>query len=319
MQKKQLFEEPKYIKQGKIPYVYKNKKYNIWYGMVGIKKNYPLLILHGGPGGSHSNLVPLQSLGSEREVIFYDQLGCGYSDKPDDKSLWNIDRYVDEVRFVVNELGLKKYHLLGHSWGGMLAIAFASKCPQNILSLSLMSPILNMPLYVNGTRLKLRGNLPTGYSKIIDDFEINGKGDANEYKKALLTHLKLHICKFFPNPPEPLIRLNHLAHKQVHDEMIGENCNSELNIIGNLKNVDVSNLIKDISIPILFSCGDIECCPPEDVQTYYKFAKNAKFNIFKGCRHMTMLEKPLEFNDLVRRFLFESEKGADAVCERMNF
>ncbi|MBN1331917.1 proline iminopeptidase-family hydrolase [Candidatus Dojkabacteria bacterium] len=305
---KKWFDEPEYTKQGKIPYEDKGKKYNLWYGIAGDHRKPPLLVLHGGPGGSHSNLISLQALGFEREVVFYDQLGCGFSDKPNDKHLWNIDRYIDEVKCLVDGLNLGNYHLLGHSWGGMLAVAFASKYPKNILSLSLMSPILNMPLYVNGTRIKLRKNLSDGYDKIIDNFEMQGKGDADKYKKALIEHLKLHICKLFPNPPEPLTRLSHLSHKQVHDEMIGENCTSELNILGNLKGVDVSGLLKDINIPILFSCGDVECCPPEDVETYYKLASNAELHILKGCRHMTMLEEPVKFNNLVREFICKHEK-----------
>jgi proline iminopeptidase len=84
---------------------------------------------------------------------------------------------------------------------------------------------------------------------------------------------------------------------------IGFNCTSELNISGNLKNVDVSPLIKNLEIPILFSCGDFECCPPEDVKTYYKLASNAKFHIFKDCRHMTMLENPIEFLNVVLDFI----------------
>jgi proline-specific peptidase len=185
----------------------------------------------------------------------------------------------------------------------MLATAFTSKYPKGIVSLSLMSPILNMPLYINGTRIKLRNNLTTGYTKIIDDFEKSRKGNPEEYKKALMEHLKKHICKLFPNPPEPLTRLSHLSHKQVHDVMIGPDCHSELNIWGNLKETDVSGFIKDLDIPILFTCGDFECCPPEDVEEYYRSARNAELYIFKNCRHMTMLEEPVEFLNVVHKFI----------------
>lgn len=297
------FEEPRYIDEGKVQYHHEGKKYNLWYGKTGVSKKPPLLVLHGGPGGSHSNLVPLQALGFDREVIFYDQLGCGHSDKPDNKSLWNIDRYIEEVRAITLSLTKGKYHLLGHSWGGMLATAFAHKYPDAILSLSLMSPILNMPLYANGTRLALRRNLPKGYEEIIDNFELHQKGDPDKYKKALMKHLQMHICKFFPNPPEPLTRLSHLAHQQVHDEMIGKNCFSELTISGNLKDVNVAPLLKKIDIPTLFSCGDVECCPPKDVETYVKFAQDPQFHLFEECRHMTMLEKPVDFLNVVGDFL----------------
>ena len=299
------FEEPKYTKQEKILYKYKYKYYRLWYGRVGISKNYPLLVLHGGPGGSHSNLVSLQALGFEREIYFYDQLGCGNSDKPDERSLWNINRYTDELKTVVDTLGLTEFHLLGHSWGGMLATAFAHKYPDGIKSISLMSPILNMPLYINGTRLDLRRDMPADYTKIIDDFELYGKGDFEIYKKGLLEHLKRNICKSFPNPPAPLTRLSHLRYKQVHDEMIGLNCESELNILGNLKNVDVSGYIKVLNIPLLFTCGDYECCPPGDLKTYVDQNTKSEFHVFVGSRHMTMLDSPLEFLNVTRKFLIK--------------
>lgn len=304
---KAWLDEPQFTTEGTLEYAYGKETFDLWYGKVGINKKPPLLVLHGGPGGSHSNLVPLQALGDEREIIFYDQLGCGYSEKPDNPSLWNIERYVEEVKAVVDKLSLKQYHLLGHSWGGMLTTAFSHKYPEGILSLSLMSPILNMPLYVNGTRLQLRGNLTPGYVKVIDEYELQGKGDPEEYRTALMQHLQLHICKLFPNPPSALTRLSHLAHRQVHDEMIGVNCTSELNILGNLREVNVAPLLKEIHIPILFSCGDVECCPPKDVRTYVALVKNASFHVFNGCRHMTMLEEPEEFVNLVGEFISKKD------------
>ncbi len=301
------FEKPNYSQEGTVEYEYQNKKYKLWYGKVGEKKLPPLLILHGGPGGSHSNLTPLHILGSDREIIFYDQLGCGFSDKPDNKSLWTIERYTDEVQAVVSKLKLKNYHLLGHSWGGMLALSFASKYPEGILSLELMSPIINMPRYIKHTSKKLKTNLSGDYAKVIDDYEFKNIGDPETYKKALLKHLQLHICKFFPKPPELMTRLSHLYYPQVHDAMLGENMVSELNIVGNLKDVDLTNEIKKVGIPILFTCGEIECCPPEDIEICFEIAKEAEFHIFKSCHHMTMIENPKEFTEIVRDFILKYE------------
>jgi len=301
------FEEPKF-KKVKVKYSYKNKKYKLWCGKTGKGRKKPLLVLHGGPGGSHSNLVSLQALGFEREVIFFDQLGCGHSDKPDNKSLWILDRYVDEVLEVVKHLHLDKYHLIGHSFGAMLATVFASKYSGGLMSLNLASPILNMPLYINGTMLKLRKALSPECIKIIDDFELRNIGSSKKYEEAVGEHIKRHICKLYPNLPKPLTRLKHLYYPQVHDEMIGQNCMSELNILGNLKETDVSPLIEEMKPPILFSCGDHECCPPKDVKTYYKAASNAELHIFKDCRHMTMLESPVEFLNVARNFMVKHEK-----------
>jgi len=93
----------------------------VWYRSVG-EGGTPLLCLHGGPGFTHYYLEPLEALADRRQVIFYDQLGCGRSDRPEDGALWTVDRFVEELAAVRAALGLERLHLFGSSWGGMLAM-----------------------------------------------------------------------------------------------------------------------------------------------------------------------------------------------------
>src|SRR5258708_35329106 len=83
----------------------------VWYQVTGGGKGVPLLVLHGGPGCPHDYLEPLGSLSDERQIIFYDQLGCGKSDRPDDPSLWQTERFVEELRQVREALDLQLVHL----------------------------------------------------------------------------------------------------------------------------------------------------------------------------------------------------------------
>ena len=97
----------------------------VWYRAVGDNADgTPLLCLHGGPGFTHYYLEPLEALADRRRVIFYDQLGCGRSDRPGDLSLWNVDRFVAELAQVRSALNLDRLHLFGSSWGGMLAMQY---------------------------------------------------------------------------------------------------------------------------------------------------------------------------------------------------
>src|SRR5580658_1043565 len=91
----------------------------VWYRSVG-EGGTPLLCLHGGPGFTHNYLEAMERLADRRQVIFYDQLGCGNADCPDDTSLWTVERFVAELAVVRAALGLRELHLLGSSWGGML-------------------------------------------------------------------------------------------------------------------------------------------------------------------------------------------------------
>ena len=96
--------------------------FKIWYRCVGKGDATPLLLLHGGPGAGHDYLGPLDELADTRRVVFYDQLGCGKSERPDDVGLWTLERFVHEVDEVRAALGLESVHLLGQSWGGWLGI-----------------------------------------------------------------------------------------------------------------------------------------------------------------------------------------------------
>jgi proline-specific peptidase len=94
--------------------------YRTWFRRVG-DGGIPLLALHGGPGSTHHYFAPLERLAGERTVVLYDQIGCGASDRPIDIE-WSVDVFREEVAAVREQLGLDRIHLLGTSWGGMLAL-----------------------------------------------------------------------------------------------------------------------------------------------------------------------------------------------------
>src|SRR4051812_47544191 len=95
----------------------------VWWGSLG-EGGIPLLCLHGGPGFAHDYLEPLEDLAARRRVVFYDQLGCGRSERPHDRSLWTLERHVEELARVCAALELERFHLFGSSWGGMLALQY---------------------------------------------------------------------------------------------------------------------------------------------------------------------------------------------------
>src|SRR4030066_322631 len=87
----------------------------LWYRMMGNVPGIPLLTLHGGPGAGSGYFEPLIALADERPVILYDQLGGGKSDRPDNLTLWSLDRFVEELTQVCTGLNLGRFHLFGHS------------------------------------------------------------------------------------------------------------------------------------------------------------------------------------------------------------
>src|SRR3990167_7411094 len=124
----------------------------VWCRIVGSEnKGTPLLTLHGGPGGSSGTLVALEALSDDRPIIFYDQLGAGNSDRPEDDSLWTLNRYIDEVEAVRAALNIENFHLFGHSWGSLLAAEYALREPRRVQSLFLSSPLLSVQRWLTDT------------------------------------------------------------------------------------------------------------------------------------------------------------------------
>lgn len=298
-----ILTEPDYDCEGFVEYVYGGHTYKLWYGRIGSGSAPAALVLHGGPGGNHHNLVAFQALADERSVIFYDQLGCGKSDRPDDPSLWTAERYFDEVKAVRDGLGLKKYHLIGHSWGTTLAVGFAAKHPDGILSVSLHSPILSFPYYINHVAPKLKQGLSCLNGKagqIIDDYELNGVGTKGDYDEACMEFTKRHVTLTWPLP-EAMKKLIASRNAAIHDIMVASD--SELNVPGNLKTIDVTSQLSMLNVPVLITCGSNDLCTPAFTKWQSEFANNHQYHVIHGSAHMTPVDRPLELLRLQRAFL----------------
>ncbi|HWP69153.1 MAG TPA: alpha/beta fold hydrolase, partial [Rectinemataceae bacterium] len=161
----------------------------VWYGIYGVgAKGIPLLVLHGGPGAPHDYLEGLSALAGERPVIFYDQLGCGKSDRPSDPSLWNRDRFTDELLAVIDALGFAKVNLLGQSWGGMLAVSYFLRAgSQRIERLVLSAPLLSSPAWIEDQRILL-SLMPWQTQKAVDKAEASGDFSDASYQRAMTAY-----------------------------------------------------------------------------------------------------------------------------------
>ncbi|MGB3715348.1 MAG: alpha/beta fold hydrolase [Candidatus Promineifilaceae bacterium] len=144
---------------------------------------YPLLTLHGRPP-SQEVLEPLEVLAETgRPVIFYDQLGCGRSDRPDDPSLWSIDLFADELEALRRDLKLEQIHLLGHSWGGVVSMKYALRQPSGIVSLVLASTFADRAM-LDADFERLHNELPADVRETMRKHEAAGTTDDPAYKQA---------------------------------------------------------------------------------------------------------------------------------------
>ena len=171
----------------------------IFYSSYGQCGRTPILVLHGGPGIAHDYLEGLSKLGTDRQVIFYDQLGAGKSDRPNDESLWTIERYTKELEEVRHLLGLEQVILYGASGGTMLAVDYLLGLPVGVRAALLSNPCLSAALWRQDT-LRLLRQFPETIRNAIARHEAAGTTDSTEYQDAILQFVRKHICRIDPTP-----------------------------------------------------------------------------------------------------------------------
>ena len=275
----------------------------VWYKIFGSdKKKTPVLLLHGGPGFPSDYFKPLQALALDRPVILYDQLGCGRSDKPDDTTLWKLNRFVEELAAVRTELGLDRIHLFAHSWGTMLGVEYLATRPKGIESIIFSGPLFSTKQHLqNVNQLKL--NLPSYIRDTLLFHEKSRTINSEAYIKAYDEFLKIHWCKIFPYPKE-IEESIQLFGAKTFETMWGQ---YEFYCPGNLKDFERTSVLKDIKVPSLFTCGRYDLSSPQSTAGYAKQVQGAEFVVFEKSAHMTMNEEPDTFIKVIRNFLNKSE------------
>ena len=249
----------------------------------------PLLVLHGGPGSSHDALKGLGTLaGMGRQVVFYDQLGSGESDRPDDPSLWTVETFLDQLRSVREGLGLDRIHLFGSSWGGMLALEYAFTQPDGLASLILNSTPTSAPRWAVESA-RLHAALPPGLDERLAEAEFRRR----------------HICRLDPEP-EVLARARAKFGRQVYETMWGPN---EYTVTGTLKSWDVIDRLGEINIPTLMTSGRHDECTPALVEPLHDGIAGSEWVIFEDSAHMPYLEEPERYLQVVGDFLERVENG----------
>ncbi|MFD1675888.1 proline iminopeptidase-family hydrolase [Alicyclobacillus fodiniaquatilis] len=274
----------------------------VWYQMSGDVTKTPLVVLHGGPGSAHLSMRPLSALADERPVILYDQLGCGQSDRPTDKSLWRIDRFVRELATLRTALDLEKVHLLGHSWGTMLLADYLLTEPEGVKSAVFSSPCLSAPRWM-ADAMRYRRDLPEEIQNILNACEASGDTDSAAYKEASKAYMNKHVCRI-EIPAEQRQARNAAFGAAVYNTMWGP---SEFFATGNLKDYDRTSRLPEIDVPALFTCGHYDEASPDSTRYYHSLVPGSRFHVFSNSAHMPQVEQTDEYIRVIRTFLQDVE------------
>lgn len=270
----------------------------VWYERAGDGPS-AVLMLHGGPGGNCQDLLPLMDLADEGfTVVRYDQLGSWRSDQPDDLSLWNVPRFVAEVETVRTALGLGRVHLLGQSWGAILALEYALHHQGNLKSLVLASGAASVRECVDGMNA-WREELPAELLAALARHEATGDYRHPEYAAAIDVLYRRHLCRVWPFP-EPFAEAGRHMAAPVYNTMWGPN---EFTCTGTLLAWDRTGRLGEIGVPTLITVGEFDEVRPSCSETMHRGIPGSKLVVFPDGGHAIHCERPDEYRAVVREFL----------------
>jgi proline iminopeptidase len=281
-------------------------RFDVWVKQVGTG-HVPVLTLHGGPGFSHYYLECFEDFLPAADVRFwyYDQLGCGFSEVPDDVSLWTVERYREEVEQVRRALGLERFVLYGHSWGGMLAMEYALRYQDHLSGLVVSNMTAGVATYVEYAN-RLRAALPATVRERMDYYAGRGDYAAPEYQQLLFDHLyRKHLCRLDPWP-EPVDRAMRSINTKIYNTMQGPD---EFNIVGNYRDWDRWNDLHRITVPTLLITGRHDEMQPEQIERMGRLMPNSRVVICERGSHMAMYDDQQAYFSALVPFLHEAHGG----------
>ena len=286
--------------------------FRVWTRRVGDNPRIKLLLLHGGPGGTHEyfeafdDYLPAAGI----EYYFYDQLGSAYSDQPDDQELWEIPRFVEEVEQVRKALGLDQsnFFLLGHSWGGILAIEYTLKYQQNLKGLIISNMMSSIPAYNEYANDVIMPALDQDALAEIKRLEAEKKYGDPRYMELLMSHhYTEHVLRMPVDQwPEPVNRMFEHLNQSVYIPMQGP---SELGASGKLLEWDRTGELEKITVPTLVIGGRYDTMDPAHMEWMSRQVQNGRYLFCPEGSHLSMYDDQKTYVEGLISFLKDVDAG----------
>lgn len=283
-----------------------NDNYHVWTRRVG-QGPIKLLLLHGGPGMTHEYLNPFVDFVKQHpevECIFYEQLGSYYSDQPDDPSLWTIPRFCQEVEEVRQAWHLNNFYLYGQSWGGMLAMEYATRYQKYLKALidsNMVDDMNDYAAYIN----KYRDSMDPADVKYMHQIEAKGNLDDQHYNELLLKLYQQCICRVVPWPADVNNAFNR-TNEQVYNTLQGP---TEFTITGSLKTWSIRDRLKNIKVPTLVLGGKYDSMDPAVIQAMAKRLPYGEAHICPKGSHFSIYDDQPDYFNAIWSFIDQVEKG----------
>jgi proline iminopeptidase len=289
--------------------------FKVWTKRFGANPRIKLLLLHGGPGATHEYFEGLENdlAAAGIEFFYYDQLGSTFSDQPTDTSLWTIDRFVDEVEQVRVALGLDKdnFYLLGHSWGGILAVEYALRHGDHIKGLIISSMMMSVPDYNHYADTVLAKQMPPEVLAEIKAIEARGDYENPRYTELLIPHFyHAHVCRL-AEWPDAVNRALGKINRQIYVLMQGP---SEFGASGLLEKWDRKADLPKLAMPTLVIGATHDTMDPSHMRWVSTQVKHGSFLLCPNGSHLAMWDDQPTYTAGLLKWLDAVDHGAETVA-----
>jgi len=267
----------------------------------------PIVMIHGGPGGTHIDFLDGIELAESRAVILYDQLDCGLSDRPNDPANWTVPRFVDELETIRNALGVPRWHVLGHSWGGTIALEYGARRPLALAGLVLASPLISTHRWIADARV-LRSQLPKDVQSQLSHCQSAKpppKAKCNAatgiyYQNFVDREPVSEAWRSYHPPGDRGINL------KLYETMWGA---SEFTCTGTLRSYDGEPLLARLDgRHTLLLVGQYDEARPATALAYAQRVKGAEIGVVPGSGHMIFSDRPDEAVAILRGWLSRQDR-----------
>ncbi|HVN46978.1 MAG TPA: proline iminopeptidase-family hydrolase [Steroidobacteraceae bacterium] len=286
--------------------------FHVWTKRVGNNPRIRVLLLHGGPGLTHEYFEAFDSYFPRAgiEYYYYDQLGSAYSDQPDEPELWEIPRFVDEVEQVRKALKLDKsnFYLLGHSWGGMLALEYALEYQGNLKGLIISNMVPSVPAYNRYAKNVLIPAMDQTAVAEISSLEAAGKFDDPRYEQLLMQNFYVyHLLRMPPDHwPDPVLRALKNLNKKIYIPLQGP---SEMGAGGKLVNWDRTAELPEIVVPTLAIGARYDTMEPAQMEKIARSVKKGRYLFCPDGSHFDMYDDQAVYMQGLIQFIRDVDRG----------
>jgi proline iminopeptidase len=286
--------------------------FKVWTKRVGNNPTIKVLLLHGGPAAGHEYMEAFDSYfpGAGVEYYYYDQLGSSYGDQPDDESLWDLPRFVEEVEQVRQALRLDpgNFYLLGQSWGGILAIEYALKYQQNLRGLIISNMMASIPAYNEYANKVLMPAMDQKVLAEIKQLEAAGRYEEPRYMELLTpAHYEQHVLRMPADQwPEPVVRAFKHLNRKIYVPMQGP---SELGASGKLLDWDRTADLHSIAVPTLVVGARYDTMDPAHMEMMSKAVQKGRYLYCANGSHLAMYDDQQTYMSGIISFLQDVDAG----------